>query len=118
MANEHEKINYIEMPTIDIEATKHFFSRVFNWEFQDFGTAYCAFSNQGINGGFFQSKRTHSVENSSALIVFYSQNIEKTQSKIETENGVINKKIFSFPGGRRFHFIEPGGNEFGVWTEK
>jgi len=52
-----------------------------------------------------------------ALITFYSNNIESTQAKIEASNGVIVKEIFTFPGGRRFHFSEPSGNEFAVWTD-
>lgn len=118
VANKHEKINYVEFPTANIQATKDFFSQVFNWLFQDFGAEYCAFSNQGIDGGFFQAEVVASVKNGSALIVFYSQNIEETQVKVKNENGIINKEIFSFPGGRRFHFIEPGGNEFAVWSDK
>jgi len=53
--NEHEKINYVEFPAKDIEATKAFFSTVFGWSFIDYGPEYTAFSNEGIDGGFFKS---------------------------------------------------------------
>ncbi|MDJ0571732.1 MAG: VOC family protein [Pleurocapsa sp. MO_192.B19] len=115
--NKHEKINYVEFPAKDIEATKAFFAQVFGWTFEDYGTEYTAFSNAGIDGGFFQSDLTASTENGSALVVFYSQELEQTQSKIENAGGLIVKPIFSFPGGRRFHFSDPNGNEYAVWSE-
>ena len=115
--NEHEKINYVEFPAKNIEATKNFFTAVFNWSFVDFGPEYTAFSNEGLDGGFFKSDLTVSTNNGSALIVFYSNDLEKTQSKIESAGGSIIKPIFSFPGGRRFHFSDPNGNEYAVWSD-
>lgn len=115
--NQHEKINYVEFPSKDIKATKDFFSQAFGWSFEDFGPDYAAFSDQGVDGGFFQSKLSSSTNNGAALVVFYSQDLETTQEKIEKAKGVIVKPIFAFPGGRRFHFTEPGGNEFAVWSE-
>ena len=116
--NEHEKINYVEFPSKNVQATKEFFSQVFGWSFQDFGPEYSAFSNQGIDGGFFKSELSSSTKNGAALIVFYSQQLEATQTKIEAAGGIITKPTFSFPGGRRFHFTEPGSNEFAVWSDK
>lgn len=114
---ENEKINYIEFPAHDIESTKSFFTSVFNWQFVDYGPEYSSFSNQGIDGGFFKSNLSASTQNGSALVIFYSQNLESTQLKIEHAGGVISKAIFSFPGGRRFHFLEPSNNEFAVWSD-
>lgn len=116
--NGHEKINYVEFPTRDLAATKDFFSQVFDWNFQDFGPEYAAFSNQGINGGFYKAELCSTTSNGAALVVFYSKNIEVTQDKIIKANGVIVKPTFSFPDGRRFHFTEPSGNEFTVWSEQ
>ena len=115
--NEHEKINYVEFPAKDIEATKTFFSNVFNWSFEDFGPDYTAFSNEGLDGGFFRADLFSSAQNGSALIVFYSKELEQTQKKIEEAGGRILQEIYSFPGGRRFHFAEPSGNEFAVWSD-
>lgn len=115
--NEHEKINYIEFPVKDMEATKTFFSKVFNWSLVDYGPEYCAFSNAGINGGFFKSNLSSTTANGGMLTVFYSSNLEVTQGNIEKAGGIIIQPIFSFPGGRRFHFTEPSGNEFAVWSE-
>ncbi len=116
--NEHEKINYVEFPAKNLQATKDFFAQVFRWSFEDYGLEYTAFSNQGLDGGFFKSVLESSTSNGAALIVFYSQNLEATQTKIEQAGGVIMKPPFSFPGGRRFHFAEPSGNEFAVWSDK
>ena len=115
--NQHEKINYVEFPAKDIAATKAFFTQVFEWSFEDFGPDYTAFSTEGIDGGFFTSDLSSSTENGSALIVFYSEELEKTQSKIENAGGGIKKPVLSFPGGRRFHFTDPNGNEYAVWSD-
>lgn len=115
--NKHEKINYVEFPAKEIEATKAFFETVFGWSFVDYGPEYTCFSNEGIHGGFFQSDLTASSENGSALIIFYSKGLEQTQAKVERAGGSIVKPIFSFPGGRRFHFSDPNGNEYAVWSD-
>lgn len=116
--NEHEKINYVEFPSKDLDATKSFFASVFGWSFIDYGPEYTSFSNEGIDGGFFKSEISCSTEKGSALIVFYSKELEKTQRKVEDEGGSIIKPIYSFPGGRRFHFSDPCGNEYAVWSDK
>lgn len=115
--NEHEKINYLEFPAKHIAATKDFFTTVFGWSFVDYGPEYTAFSNAGIDGGFFQSNLSVSPDNGGVLVVFYSGDLEQTQAKIEGAGGSIVKPIFSFPGGRRFHFADPNGNELAVWSD-
>ena len=115
--NAHEKINYLEFPAKDIEATKKFFTTVFDWSFVDYSDTYTAFSNAGIDGGFFQSDLSVATDNGSALIVFYSKDLAQTQANIEAARGVIIKPVFSFPGGRRFHFSDPNGNEYAVWSD-
>ncbi|WGK69785.1 VOC family protein [Candidatus Haliotispira prima] len=115
--NIHEKLNYAEFPAKDMRATKEFFTAVFGWSFEDFGTEYTAFSDEGLDGGFFRSDLESSTAGGAALLVFYSGDIEATQAKVERAGGVIVKSVFSFPGGRRFHFTEPSGNEFAVWSD-
>jgi predicted enzyme related to lactoylglutathione lyase len=115
--NDHEKINYVEFSASDLSATKRFFESAFSWTFQDFGPEYTAFSGEGLDGGFFKADRCSKTESGSALIVFYSAKLEDTQRKVESAGGVIVRAIFSFPGGRRFHFVEPSGNEFAVWSD-
>lgn len=116
--DKHEKINYVEFPAKDIEAVKKFFIKAFGWSFTDYGPDYTSFSNEGLDGGFFKSDLNSSTEKGSVLIVFYSEELEKTQSKIENAGGTILKPIYAFPGGRRFHFTDPNGNEYAVWSEK
>ncbi len=113
----HEKINYVEYPARDLSATKRFFQEAFGWEFEDYGPDYAAFSGQGLDGGFFKSELTARTSQGSALVVFYSKHLEATLAKVVTAGGEVVKPIFSFPGGRRFHFTEPSGNEFAVWSE-
>ncbi len=116
--NTHEKINYVEFPSKDLDATKAFFTAVFGWSFVDYGPDYAAFSNEGIDGGFFKSDLCASTKNGGALIVFYSKDMEHTQAKIKKAGGSIITPVFSFPGGRRFHFADPNGNEYAVWSDK
>ena len=115
--NQHEKINYVELPAKDLAATKAFFQSIFGWSFVDYGPEYTAFSDQGLDGGFFQSDLASSPEKGAALIVFYSNQLEATLAKVEQAGGSVVKPIYAFPGGRRFHFTEPSGNEFAVWSE-
>jgi predicted enzyme related to lactoylglutathione lyase len=115
--NQHGKVNYIEFTARDMAATKAFFSEVFEWDFEDYGPEYTAFSNAGIDGGFYKSELTSNSDNGSMLVVFFSDALEQTLEKVEKAGGAIVKPIFSFPGGRRFHFTDPSGNEFAVWGE-
>lgn len=118
MNNRHEKINYVELPARDMPATRKFFEACFGWQFTEFGTDYVAFDGAGLDGGFFRSELAASTSTGSALVVFYSERLEETLQKVEQYGGVITGEIFSFPGGRRFHFTEPSGNEFAVWSDK
>jgi predicted enzyme related to lactoylglutathione lyase len=113
----HEKINYVEFPAKDLETTKAFFNIVFGWSFVDYGPDYTSFTNEGLDGGFYKSELNCSTDQGSVLIVFYSQNLEDTETKIKKAGGLIIKPIFSFPGGRRFHFADPNGNEYAVWSD-
>jgi len=115
--NTHEKINYIELPSRDLAATKAFYSSVFGWAFTDYGPEYTAFDHAGLDGGFYQADLCATTANGSALVVIYSKNLEQTQGKVEGAGGIVVKPIFSFPGGRRFHFTDPTGNEMAVWSD-
>ncbi len=115
--NEHGKINYIEFSVSDIPRTKQFFSEAFGWGFEDYGPEYSAFSNAGLDGGIFQAEKSSSTDNGAVLVVFYSSDLEQTLGNVKEAGGAIVKDIFEFPGGRRFHFNEPSGNEFAVWSD-
>lgn len=116
--NDHEKINYVEFPCRDFAATRKFFTLVFGWTFTDYGNEYMAFSNAGLEGGFYRAELASEYQHGGALIVFYSADLSATETKIKENGGRIVKPIFSFPGGQRFHFTEPGGNEFAVWSDR
>jgi uncharacterized protein len=115
--NHHEKLNYVEFAANNLPATKAFFQSAFNWVFTDYGPDYIAFSNEGLDGGFYKADMHSDADKGGALLVFYSDQLEATLAKVEKAGGTVNKAIFAFPGGRRFHFAEPSGNEFAVWGE-
>lgn len=111
MANGH--INYIEFKAKDLDAIKVFYKAAFNWSFTDYGPDYIAFSESGVEGGF--EKSTAEITNG-VLVVLFHEDLPKIKDQIIQANGKITKDIFSFPGGQRFHFIDPSGNELAVWT--
>lgn len=113
---ENSTINYVEFPATDLDATKAFFQTVFGWTFVDYGPDYTAFGNAGLDGGFFKSDRKASTASGSALIVLYTDDLETIRAEVEEAGGTIVQPIFPFPGGRRFHFTEPSGNELAVWS--
>lgn len=113
MKNNH--INYIELKAKDLKTVKQFYNRVFDWNFTDYGSDYTAFADSGIDGGF--EKTDEEIVNG-ALVVLYHENLEAVKDKVIKSGGKISKDIFSFPGGKRFQFIDPAGNELAVWSEK
>ena len=85
--HKHEKLNYVEFAARDLPVTRAFFTAAFGWEFEEFGPDYCAFSGQGLDGGFYRSELYSSTQNGSALMVFYSDDLEATRAKIEQSGG-------------------------------
>ncbi|WP_127347501.1 VOC family protein [Pseudidiomarina mangrovi] len=112
-----EKINYVEWPVSNLEGTKAFFSAAFGWTFIDYGPDYASIQGAGLDGGFYRSELRAQTSTGSALIVLYSAHLEDALQRVEQAGGNIVKPIFSFPGGRRFHFSDPSGNEYAVWSE-
>jgi predicted enzyme related to lactoylglutathione lyase len=108
------QIDYIELPARDIAASKNFYSTVFGWKFEDYGPAYTSFSDGRLNGGFTLETPAPSR---GLLLVIYAGDLAAVQKKIESAGGSIVKETFSFPGGRRFHFSDPNGNELAVWSD-
>ena len=113
-----QQIDYIEFPAADIEAVKAFYSAVFGWSFTDYGPDYTAFNDGRLDGGFFKADSRAAQADGAALVVFYAADLEALQARIEAAGGRIVRSIFSFPGGRRFHFTDPDGYELAVWTEE
>src|SRR5258706_2318994 len=143
MADQHNRIDYIEFPAVDIAATKEFYAAIFGWKFTDYGPDYVSFEDGRLTGGFEKtaspSKGGPLVPQLSkdvgqgtpeaaiftlhpyvgpVLVILFSSQPAKTQAAIIANGGTISKPIFTFPGGRRFHFLDPNGNELAVWSEK
>jgi predicted enzyme related to lactoylglutathione lyase len=113
---EHDKrIDYIEFATTDIERSKAFYSAVFGWKTQDWGPDYTSFEDGRLTGGF---RPEETVEGGGPLVVIYTVDLEGMAAEIKANGGTIVVEIFSFPGGRRFHFKDPVGNELAVWSDK
>lgn len=108
-------INYIEFKAVDLEEIKKFYSKAFHWTFTDYGPDYTAFSDSGLMGGF--EKEAGPILNG-ALVVLYHKNLDVIKNEIVVAGGEISKDIFSFPGGRRFHFKDPSKNELAVWSDR
>jgi len=112
------RIDYIEMPAKEPAVTRVFFEKLFGWAFQDYGPDYTSFNDGRMVGGFFKSDKVIAVDDGSALVVFYLQDLQEGCKKVTALGGTISREIFSFPGGKRFHFTDPNGNEFAVWSDK
>lgn len=108
------QIDYIELPASDLPRTKEFYSTVFGWKFEDYGPDYTSFVDGRLSGGFTNDRPAPA---SGLLLVIYASDLAATEAKVEAAGGKIAKEIFSFPGGRRFHFLDPNGNELAVWSE-
>ena len=118
MAQEDQKIDYIEFPAADFDAVQSFYEKAFGWSFVDYGPEYRSFADGKLAGGFRHSDTVATVDNGSALIVLYALDLEGTRDKVIDCGGNIVVDIFSFPGGRRFQFSDPHGNELAVWSDK
>jgi predicted enzyme related to lactoylglutathione lyase len=110
----HLKIDYVEFASGNLDNSKTFFAKAFGWSFQDYGPTYAAMTNAGLNGGF----QADPAEASAApLVILKADDLDAALASVTAAGGTVLKPIFSFPGGRRFHFREPGGNELAVWSE-
>ena len=108
------QIDYIEFSSGDISASQTFFKSAFGWGFVDYGPQYQAFADAGIDGGIDGSGQ---AQVGASLVILKTDDLEDALSRVEAAGGIIVAPIFAFPGGRRFHFQEPGGAVLGVWSE-
>ena len=113
--DQDRRVDYIEFLTTDIEQTKNFYSEVFGWEFTDYGPEYTSFTDGRLAGGFAVAPE---VTAGGPLVVLYSTDLAEIQASVRKSGGQIVREIFEFPGGRRFHFADPSGNELAVWSDR
>jgi predicted enzyme related to lactoylglutathione lyase len=107
------KIDYVEFPAGDLVALKGFYRDAFGWTFTDYGPAYAAVS-EGLDGGFNADAADQAP---APLVILYAHDLEAMEARVRAAGGAITRPIFTFPGGRRFHFRDPSGNELAVWSE-
>ena len=107
------RIDYIELPVTDLPRARQFYQRVFGWSFTDHGADYTSFADGRITGGLVKVDRP---AGSGALVVLYAANLPAIRDSVVAAGGKIVRDIFEFPGGRRFHFTDPAGNELAVWS--
>lgn len=115
----HHTINYVEFPSTDLAATQKFYGDAFGWTFTAWGETYVSFSGAGIDGGFEHvSTGKRKPQAGGSLVILNSTSLETSLATVTAAGGTITAPIFAFPGGRRFHFTDPSGNELGVWSNE
>lgn len=110
------KIDYIEFNVVDIARSKAFYGGAFDWTFTDYGPQYCEFQDGRLTGGFTTLAPVKA--SGGPLVILFADNLEEVSARVERAGGRIVKPIFSFPGGRRFHFADPDGYELAVWSDR
>ncbi|OOW87715.1 VOC family protein [Xanthomonas citri pv. citri] len=107
------RIDYLEFAVDSIAVAKAFYGQAFGWTFQDYGPDYCEFRDGRLSGGFFHG----TPQPGGALVVLASDDLARSQTRIEAAGGQITQPVFAFPGGRRFHFADPHGYPLAVWSK-
>ena len=109
-------IDYIEIYITDMACAKDFYGKTFGWDFTDYSEGYVGIKKNDTQemGGF---ALVDQVTKGGNLVVLYSNDIDSTLKSVADNGGKISKEMFSFPGGKRFHFEDPSGNELAVWTK-
>ncbi len=108
-----KRIDYVEISVTDPAKAREFFEALFGWEFQSWGDDYLSFKDGRLDGGFVRSDGPAA----GTLLVFYSADLERDRARVVELGATISKDIFSFPGGSRFQFVDPTGNEYAIWSE-
>lgn len=111
---DESRIDYVEIPATDLDKMRAFFEQLFGWKFQEWGPDYYSFNDGRLDGGLRRSDEAAPA--SGVLLVFFSQDLERDYDRVKELGATISQEIFEFPGGRRFHFVEPAGTEFAIWA--
>ena len=107
------RLNYVELPVSDLAAAKGFYERAFGWALTGFGPSYAATVSGDTDIGL-QADPTEATR--APLPVVRVDDLEGAFDAVCKAGATIAKPIFSFPGGRRFQFIDPSGNELAAVT--
>lgn len=114
----HHSINYVELVVSDLEAAKRFYGDTFGWVFVDYGPAYAGIASLTGDGsevgGLLLSDQPRPA--GGPLVLLYSDDLDATHAAITEGGGAVIQGPYDFPGGRRLHFVDPSGNELGVWA--
>lgn len=115
--SQHHQIDYIEFEVTDMAQSQRFYEAAFEWQFNDYGPGYAGIRKQG--GGEAGGLRlTPEGATGKPLVILYSKDLDRSLAAVWAAGGTITQDPFTFPGGRRFHFRDPSGNELAVWSEK
>ena len=106
------RINFIELPAKDLAVARDFYSGVFGWSLTDFGPSYSCTMTGDVDLGL---QGDGAEATASPLAVIAVENLEGALEAVVKAGGKITRPIFGFPGGRRFHFLDPNGNELAAW---
>ena len=115
MSRPEKRIDYVEIPVTDPATARDFLGALFGWQFQDWGDDYISFSDGRLEGGL--RRAPHPAPADGVLLVFYSEELERDRDRVVELGATISQDIFAFPGGRRFHFVDPVGTEYAIWAE-
>ena len=114
--HKHHAIDYVEFTVRDLGEAKRFYTAAFGWAFNDYGPEYAGIQGKdGEVGGLHQATQ---LRRGGPLVILYSDNLEATLATVRSAGGTVVQEPFSFPGGRRFHFTDPSGNELAVWSAR
>ncbi|MDY7084849.1 MAG: VOC family protein [Actinomycetota bacterium] len=116
--HQHHTINYVEITVGDLAEAKRFYSEAFGWQFNDYGPAYAGICGPGGDGEAGGLRHGEPVGVGGPLVLLYSTDLDASVEAVRAAGGRVIEGPYSFPGGRRFHFADPSGNELGVWAEK
>ncbi|MGY2128889.1 VOC family protein [Blastococcus sp. SYSU DS0617] len=118
-AHRHHSIDYVELTVTDLAAAKRFYSAAFGWGFTDYGPAYSGI--RGVTEGAPEAGGlrldSEPPRPGGPLVLLFSADLDRTVAAVEAAGGRVTDGPYAFPGGRRFHFTDPSGNELGVWAE-
>lgn len=106
------RLNYVELPVKDVAETKAFYETAFGWSLTDFGPTYAATLTGDVDIGL-QADASEAPR--APLPILHVADLDAALRQVTSAGGRVSKSIFSFPGGRRFHCVDPSGNEIAVW---